>query len=187
MKSILNSRHSFIALLLLVFMVNGLEAQRARFKSDGKATGEKGDKLLSVINSFEKEGCSVLEVSKEMFEILAQDERASEEGREILKQIDHLIYLNCIGARNRKDKDSMNMNLTEEFKDAAGDNDFTLLMRSQSTVANSLFYKRTQGDINEYILVTNTTIQYISTKLSIMSIRDLREIVQELASTAGGL
>ena len=139
---------------------------------------------LSLIKTFEMEGCGVLEVSKEMFEILSKDDRASEEVKETLSQLDHLVYLNCFAASSGKKRDSFD--LTEEFKDKSEDYHFKLLMRSEDSLTSSHFYKRNKGTINEYLLVTKTTIQYVATELNIMSIRDLKDILN-ITGDAGGL
>lgn len=188
MKFDIKSRQTFIALLLMLFVINGLDAQRPRFSSSSKSgQNSKETNVLALIKSFEKEGCSVLEVSEEMFDILAQDERASAEMKESLSQIDHLIYLNCFKAASGRDpKKKDGFDLAGDFQEEAGDYDFKLLMRSETTVTRSHFYKRTKGEVNEYLLVTKTTIQYIATEMNIMSIRDLKDII-EMAGEAGDL
>jgi len=141
---------------------------------------------ISIISDFEQEGCSILEVSKEMFGILAQDERAAEEVKEALSQINHLVYLDCFDLSHQDRAKSEEFDLTKEFREKATDFGFRLLMRSQSSQTSSLFYKREKGDDNEYLLVTKGTIQYISTPLTIMSIRALKDIM-EMAGDAGDL
>lgn len=139
---------------------------------------------LSLIKTFEIEGCGVLEVSKEMFEILSKDDRASEEVKETFSQIDHLVFLNCFAAYTGKERE--NFDLTKEFKDKAEGYHFKLLMRSEDSLTSSHFYRRNKGAANEYLLVTKTTIQYVATELNIMSIRDLKDILN-ITGDAGGL
>ena len=185
MKTTLIPRAALLALMILTLCFNGLEAQNPRFKSNGKS-GEDTN-VLALIKSYEKEGCSVLEVSEEMFDILSQDERASAEMKESLSQIDHLIYLNCFTAASGRDtKNRDGYDLAGDFQKEAADYDFKLLMRSETTITRSHFYKRTKGETNEYLLITKTTIQYIATEMNIMSIRELKDII-EMAGDAGGL
>ena len=165
-------------LLALAMYFSGLSVQ-------AQSPAPKADQdILRLISSFEKTGCSVLEVSDEMFKILAKDERSTEDIKETLSQIDHLIFLNCFGmVKGEKQAD---FNLTRAFKAKAGDYGFKLLMRSDDSLTSNYFYKRENSDNNEYLLVTKITIQYISTKLNIISIRDLKDIM-DLAGDAGDL
>lgn len=162
-------------LMLLLLTTNNLNAWQSPAPNES---------ILSLIRSFEVEGCSILEVSKEMFEILAADDRSNKDLKETISKIDHLIYLNCFTALSGKEKKIES--IADKFVDKADLNNFKLLMRSQDSFSTNLFYRRQNGQLNEYLLVTDFSIQYISTSLNIMSIKDLKDII-DMAGDAGDL
>ena len=86
----------------------------------------------------------------------------------------------------KKSKERETVNIAEKFREEANLNNFKLLMRSETSLSTNLFYRRKNGDNNEYILVTEIGIQYISTKLNIISIRELKDII-DMAGSAGDL
>ena len=157
-------------LALLLFWSPNVQAQSPAPDTD----------VLSLIQGFEVEGCEFLEVSKEMFQLIASDERADEQMRQNFTQLNHLIYLNCFGVKMEK------TNLASRFREKALQNNFKLLMRSESSMSTNHFYRRFAGEVNEYLLATETSIQYISTTLDITSIREMNDLF-ELAGDAGGL
>lgn len=138
--------------------------------------------IAKVIRDLKNDGCSFLEVSKEMFELLASDERAEGKVKEYFTQLNHLLYLQCHGSKDG----SETLDVAGNFESIASDKGFKLLMRSESGHNKNLFFKRTQGEVNEYLLATRTRIQYISTSMDITSIREMTQII-EVAGEAGGM
>jgi hypothetical protein len=141
----------------------------------------KGD-IVKVIRDLKAENCSFLEVSKEMFELMASDEKMDVRIKEYFTKMNHLIYLQCHPTRDKNEA----LDVAANFEKMAEDNNFKLLMRSESGQHKNLFYKRDSGDINEYLLATQSHIQYISTTMDITSIREMTQII-EIAGQAGGL
>lgn len=138
--------------------------------------------IVKVIRDLKAENCSFLEVSKEMFELMASDEKMEARMKEYFTQMNHLIYLQCHPTRDKNEQ----LDVAANFEKMAEDNSFKLLMRSESGPHKNLFYKRSAGDINEYLLATQSRIQYISTTMDITSIREMTQII-EIAGQAGGI
>lgn len=161
-----------IASLLLVTLNYRLSAQSPAPEND----------IVKLIRDMKDDKCSFLEVSQEMFELLASDERAQDRIKEYFSKMRHLLYLQCYASRDKNTQPD----LAKDFERMATDNHFKLLMRSESGPHKSLFYKRKNGDLNEYLLATKTRIQYISTSMDIKSIQEMTQII-EVTGEAGGL
>lgn len=138
--------------------------------------------IAKIIRDLKDENCSFLEVSKEMFELMSSDEKMETSVKEYFTQMNHLIFLQCHGTRDKKEQ----LDVASNFESIAEDNHFKLLMRSESGPHKNLFYKRSTGEVNEYLLATQSRIQYISTTLDITSIREMTQII-EVAGEAGGM
>ncbi len=138
--------------------------------------------IVKVIRDMKDDNCGFLEVSKEMFELLASDERAQDRIKEYFSQMNHLLFLECHPTREKHPE----LDVAKNFETMAADNHFKLLMRSENGPHKKLFYKRKKGDFNEYLLATKTRIQYISTSMDIKSIREMTQII-EVTGEAGGL
>lgn len=161
-----------IASLLMLAFLNPALSQSTAPSND----------TAELIRSLKTEKCSFLEVSKEMFELLASDERAEGKVKEYFTQLNHLIYLHCPNSKNENE----GQDLSRSFESVAEKNHFKLLMRSESAGNKNLFFKRTEGEVNEYLLATTTRIQYVATTLDITSIREMTQIM-EVTGEAGGL
>jgi len=137
--------------------------------------------IVNAIRDMKTEDCRFLEVSQEMFRLMSNAERAEGKIKEYFNKINHLVFLQCHPGRDKKIRD-----LANEFEKIAQDNHFRLLMRSEARHMTNLFFKREDGDVNEYLLATQDRLQFISTTLDITSIREMTQIIS-IAGDAGGI
>ena len=173
-----------VTILMMVLFMNMMYAQtfvpsdkknskKNRSKIVFLNTQKHNDKypIVKDIQKFMNEDCSFFEVTEDMFELLAQNVENDPEMKKNLAEMKHLAHLNCLALS------ATDQTLIEKFENEAKLVDFKLLMRTHATNEKSVFYKKTNGDVNEYLLVKHNGIHYLATTLDITSIRQLTDLI----------
>ncbi len=123
-----------------------------------------------------QKGISYFDVSKEMFQMLSESKNASPEFKEYVKK---LSGMKMVRKSNRETKIDMynvfmaNTNLKE----------FSRLMTSESPTKKISFYQKKSKNENEYLLVQNSAIIYITGTIDLKSIGEFEQIM-EIAGSA---
>ena len=119
--------------------------------------------------------CSYFEVTEDMFNTLAEDERYQhEEEMAYLKKIKFLIFVECPPDRKM---------FHDDFISNAELKGFKIMMRSKSAHEQFTFYRKSVNDLKEYLLLHDRGLSYIVTSLNISTINELSGIM----NMAGGL
>ena len=122
--------------------------------------------------------CSYYEVTEDMFQAVAEDERLQHgEYIKYLEKIRFLIFVECPMDRQ---------GFFDEFVSKADLRGFKVMMRSKSAREQFTFYRQTKNDLNAYLLVHNRGVSYIVTTLKISTLKELSQIVQVAGSIGAG-
>lgn len=138
------------------------------------------DQAFKLIDS--REDASYFEVTKDMFKMLSESKDASPEFKEYISKL-HQLKMIQPGAEKRRE-------LGEEFYNIIMANvnlkDYTRLMTQRDQRSKISFYKKEANNKNEFLLVSNTMIIYITGTLDLQNIQQFEQII-EIAGSALGM
>ncbi|HYQ59203.1 MAG TPA: DUF4252 domain-containing protein [Draconibacterium sp.] len=138
------------------------------------------DQAFKLIDS--SEDASYFEVTKDMFKMLSESREMGQELKEYISQL-HQLKMIQPGGENR-------MQLGEEFYNIFMENanlkDYTRLMTQRDQRSKISFYKKDGKDENEFLLVSNSMIIYITGTLDLQNMQQFEQII-ELAGSALGM
>ena len=138
------------------------------------------DQAFKLIDSHED--ASYFEVTKDMFKMLSESKEIGPEFKEYLSQL-HQIKMIQPGGENR-------MELGEEFYNIFMENanlkDYTRLMTQRDQRSKISFYKKDGKDENEFLLISNSMIIYITGTLDLQNMQQFEQII-DIAGSAMGM
>lgn len=138
------------------------------------------DQAFKLIDN--REDASYFEVTKDMFKMLAESREIGPEYKEYLSQL-HQLKMIQPGGGNR-------MQLGEEFYNIFMENanlkDYTRLMTQRDQRSKISFYKKDGKDENEFLLISNSMIIYITGTLDLQNMQQFEQII-DIAGNAMGM
>ncbi|WP_320111993.1 DUF4252 domain-containing protein [Draconibacterium orientale] len=138
------------------------------------------DQAFKLIDS--REDISYFEVTKDMFKMLSESRDISPEFKEYISKL-HLLKM--IQPRGEK-----RLELGEALYNSIMNNvnlkDYTRLMTQRDQRSKISFYKKDGKDENEFLLISNKMIIYITGTLDLQNIQQFEQII-EIAGSAMGM
>lgn len=129
-----------------------------------------------------REDASYFEVTKDMFKMLSESREIGPEYKEYLNQL-HQLKMIQPGGENR-------MQLGEEFYNLfmqqTNLRDYTRLMTQRDQRSKISFYKKDGKDENEFLLISNSMIIYITGTLDLQNMQQFEQII-DIAGSAMGM
>ncbi|QIA07508.1 DUF4252 domain-containing protein [Draconibacterium halophilum] len=138
------------------------------------------DQAFKLIDS--REDISYFEVTKDMFKMLSESRDMSPEFKDYISKLHQLKMIQPGGNNHRE--------LGEELYNIVMDNanlkDYTRLMTQRDQHSKISFYKKDGKNENEFLLVSNNMIIYITGTLDLQNIQQFQQII-EIAGSAMGM
>ena len=119
------------------------------------------------------------EVSNEMFKMMSEAEGVDAQYKAYLSK---LSSLKMVRAKNTTDKEK---ELYGIFMANVNLKDYSMLMTSTEPNRKISFYKRTKNAVNQFLLVSNTNIIYITGTIDIKSLQEFENVMNIAGRTVG--
>ena len=119
------------------------------------------------------------EVSNEMFKMMSEAEGVDAQYKAYLSK---LSSLKMVRAKNTTDKEK---ELYGIFMAEVNLKDYSMLMTSTEPNRKISFYKRTKNAVNQFLLVSNTNIIYITGTIDIKSLQEFENVMNIAGRTVG--
>ncbi len=135
---------------------------------------QNGQKSISGAFDFikDQEYAYYFEVSKEMFKMMTDAEGITPQYKDYMSKLSSLKMV-------RSNRNSPQGNdLYDIFMDNVNLKDFSMLMTSTQPGRKISFYKKTNNSENQFLLVSNTTVIYITGTIDIKSLQEFERIME---------
>ncbi|MDX8341235.1 DUF4252 domain-containing protein [Draconibacterium sp. IB214405] len=138
------------------------------------------DQAFKQIDS--REGVSYFEVTKDMFKMLSESREISPEFKEYISKLHQLKMIQPGGAHRTE----LGEELYKTFMENANLKDYTRLMTQRDERSKISFYKKDGNNENEFLLVSNNMIIYITGTLDLQNMHQFEQII-DIAGNALGM
>ncbi|WP_346854665.1 DUF4252 domain-containing protein [uncultured Draconibacterium sp.] len=137
------------------------------------------DQALKLIDN--RENASYFEVTKDMFQMLSDTRDISPEFKEYISKLHKLKMIQPTGEKQRE--------LGEEFYKIILANtnlsEYTRLMTQRDQHSKLSFYKKEGKNENEFLLLSNNMIIYITGTLDLKSIHEFEQVIKIAGNAVG--
>ncbi len=157
-------------LILTFVLISGISFAQTS-KTEGKESIDEVFELLKM-----QKGVSYFDVSKEMFQMLSESKNASPEFKEYVKKLSGMKMV-------KKSSRETKIDMYTVFMSNTNLKEFSRLMTSESPTKKISFYQKKSKNKNEYLLVQNSAIIYITGTIDLKSIGEFEQIM-EIAGSA---